>query len=294
MANFLKPKGASTKGWDSESSMQTLLAGEDTIVALWGGGPGPDYKDLEVLAVPADWVELVELPRIDKHTRKFRIVAKKLGLATIFATVGKGGPPYAVMFVLITAGPPAAPVKTIAPDLEFDGQTLTWKSKGKTYKASSGLIPEKPGDTDWRESKYMCVVDHGPIPEGKYSLGTFIDPQKYSKDNGSGTCDLRASGYIQQIPRGAMAGECEQYWINWGNNRVALEPEDAAARHGCNPGRGGFYIHDSVKGYTHGCIEVQTAFFNDLYSYASTSKRKRLTLKVKYTHQSTYGGTKVP
>jgi hypothetical protein len=39
---------------------------------------------------------------------------------------------------------------------------------------------------------------------------------------------------------------------------------------------------------------VEGRFFTDLYDFAKTSKGKRLSLAIKYRHDSTYGGTKKP
>jgi hypothetical protein len=72
-----------------------------------------------------------------------------------------------------------------------------------------------------------------------------------------------------------------------------------ATRAQCNGGRSGFYIHDSTKGYSHGCIEVEGAFFNHFIALVSSQPLKKpklwLTLSVKYTPgQPTNGGTKKP
>ena len=54
-------------------------------------------------------------------------------------------------------------------------------------------------------------------------------------------------------------------------------------------------MHDSTKGYTHGCIEVDPRFFSILRSYVNKTKKKRLYLQVDYgAGGSTYGGTKKP
>ncbi|MCB1019382.1 MAG: DUF2778 domain-containing protein [Acidobacteria bacterium] len=189
-------------------------------------------------------------------------------------------------------------------DLEYDGTRLHWPSNGKTYKATSGLPadPSKPADPDWRQSQYSCVKDHGPVPEGTYTFSTAVEAKKgLVHVSDWSTCTLSPGAPIQKIPRGADAQEpraggqnCEPYWANWGTNRVRLEPKDSKTRLACNPGRSGFYLHDSTKGYSHGCIEVEPRFFTDLYAFAKTSKGKRLSLGVIYRRQVTQGGTKVP
>lgn len=74
-----------------------------------------------------------------------------------------------------------------------------------------------------------------------------------------------------------------------------LNPQDDVTKRSCLPiKRGGFYLHDSTKGYSHGCIEVEGAFFTQLRAYIKINKEKRLKLQIKYSGGSTYGGTKIP
>ena len=60
---------------------------------------------------------------------------------------------------------------------------------------------------------------------------------------------------------------------NWGENRVRLN-----ALHIDNPkarNRGGFYLHDSTKGFTHGCIEIEPRFFARLRTLATTEASRK-------------------
>jgi hypothetical protein len=185
----------------------------------------------------------------------------------------------------------------MAERLEFDGQQVTWfhaDGSQEVFAATSGL----PGNQTPVE---QCVPDAGPIPEGEYYLSLRVDPRDHARDDGTRRCNLSPSKYIQRIPRGggvvnppkgAEAGECETYWAAWGWNRVRLEPANPATTKRCTPGRGGFYLHDSTKGYTHGCIEVDGAFFSTLRAFVRRTKKQRLPLKVEYKHATTYGGTR--
>lgn len=47
---------------------------------------------------------------------------------------------------------------------------------------------------------------------------------------------------------------------NWGYNRIRLESADEKTRKACGGKRGGFYIHDSTKGYSHGCMKWNRCF----------------------------------
>ncbi len=105
---------------------------------------------------------------------------------------------------------------------------------------------------------------------------------------------------MQQIPRGLNAGGCEIFWAQWGRNRVRILAHDQKTRAACITRRDGFYLHDSVKGFSHGCIEVEPRFFFDLYDYIDAMKRRRLQrreqllLRVAYIPgRTTYGGTRL-
>jgi hypothetical protein len=80
---------------------------------------------------------------------------------------------------------------------------------------------------------------------------------------------------------------------NWGRNRSRLEPADIKTRHACMPIRSGFYLHDSTKGFSHGCIEVEGRFFTVLRSRVPSHSRAYFILKVKYAaRRATNGGTR--
>ncbi|WP_459615758.1 DUF2778 domain-containing protein [Bordetella sp. 2513F-2] len=169
-------------------------------------------------------------------------------------------------------------------DMHYDGQVLAWNGHGK-FRASSGL-------PDHQSPEHFCVRDFGPIPEGLYRV--LLTDRGTAQDDGRGVCNLSAAWGMQTIPRGAAAGDCEPYWANWGYNRARMEPADAATRNRCAPIRGGFYLHDSSKGYSHGCIEVEGRIFPLLRTYVRTYRRDSLIVKVEYVPgRSTNGGTHV-
>lgn len=169
------------------------------------------------------------------------------------------------------------------PDMEFDGQKLTWNGSG-SFKATTGL----PG---FQMPENQCIKDSGPIPEGMYKV--LVTDRGAAKDDGAGRCNLSPGWGVQTIPRGAAAGSCEAYWANWGQNRARMEPADTQTRIACNPVRSGFYLHDSTKGFSHGCIEVEHRFFPILRSKAKSSSRSYFILKVNYVPaRVTNGGTR--
>ena len=195
--------------------------------------------------------------------------------------------------------------------LIYDGQKLTWDEPGNpaTYKASSGLIGPKHRMflydgaihvfmEDYRWTWYEKMRDHGPIPSGIYKVATGVPRNPYATYDPS-ICGLTNSFTIQQIPRGGKeddepgrttAGRCEAPWANWGYHRVGLVPHSGMVA----PHRSGFYIHDSSKGFTHGCVETEQKFFVErLYPYAAKAAGTKMLLTVRYTKGAfrTYGGT---
>lgn len=170
-------------------------------------------------------------------------------------------------------------------EMIYDGQIITWPGRG-TFKATSGM----PG---YQLPTNSCVRDNGPIPEGYYKV--FVSDHGAAQDNGAGYCTLKPSWGIQEIPRGAAAGRCEPYWANWGENRARMEPADVLTKNRCSPlMRGGFYLHDSTKGYSHGCIETEKKLFPHLRFFHKSTKKTSLILKVSYVAgRPTNGGTKI-
>ena len=66
----------------------------------------------------------------------------------------------------------------------------------------------------------------------------------------------------------------------------------------CTPDSGpipeSFYLHDSTKGYSHGCIEVETRIFPLLRAFNKATKNNTIVIKVKYNKGvATNGGTKI-
>lgn len=171
-------------------------------------------------------------------------------------------------------------------ELFYDGRFVKWNDKELAFKATSGMDGHQmPGE--------QCTPDAGPLPEGVYKV--YISDHGTAKDNGRDICALSPSWGLQKIPRGSKAGSCEPYWANWGHNRARMEPADEKTKKRCAPvSRGGFYLHDSIKGFSHGCIEVDTKLFIHFRELHSSTKRQTIIIQVKYTAgRSTNGGTKI-
>ncbi len=173
-------------------------------------------------------------------------------------------------------------------DMLYDGDELHWHGVS-IYKATSGMAGHQTADQ-------QTVRDHGPIPEGKYWL--FIKVAGTARVVNVAAGQLDTNQGIQNLE--AMPGPDGKFYEapNWGKNRVRLNIiriDNPKARH-----RNGFYLHDSTKGFTHGCVEVEPRFFVRLREFAKDEAakkkgRKQLIVKVKYPSatESTNGGTLV-
>jgi len=175
-------------------------------------------------------------------------------------------------------------------NLLFNGINLIWiTNNNKTYKATSGL-------PRWQHPKFQQVREKGPTPEGLYSVAIFYNG--IAEIGSASSCQLKSGWGIQNVPgEGAATSrdneDCwDNYWVNWGTTRLQFAAVKGAAN--AAPHRSGFYIHNSQKGYSHGCIEVENAFFEDMAIYIkSVSQIHHLRLRVRYLSDNmvTNGGT---
>lgn len=184
-------------------------------------------------------------------------------------------------------------------DLVYNGTQLIWNGHGvfkNSFKASSGR-------DGYQDTSVQNLSDLGPIPEGLFAVPLKIggtSATRIKKKGGGLVCDLDKKAEIQTLPLAdvnvtydGQSYTCETPVASWGINRVRLRTIRIYDKK--NSHRAGFYIHDSTKGHSAGCIEVESSFFFNLRAYAEKVKQKgELLLEVKYTGSSTYGGTKVP
>lgn len=161
--------------------------------------------------------------------------------------------------------------------LIYNGTEIKWFEKHKIvhrFAATSGM-------KTYQKPKNQCDKDLGPVPEGTYVLRLQYNKKHIAVVADPKTCKLQAASGIQMIPDGDIAkgtSHCTQYWNNWGSNRVRIDAYDKKAKKACLGKRNGFYIHDSTKGFSHGCIEVNHKFFTKLYDLVNSDPKHRLML----------------
>jgi hypothetical protein len=129
-------------------------------------------------------------------------------------------------------------------------------------------------DIDVRYAEYQSFSNVGPTPEGKYELSLEEDPDRTAEiENGQ----LKRGNGIEKIPENEPVPDQPGYvydFSNWGKNRVRMQPLKVIGATSKQRDLNSFYFHDSEKGYSHGCTEVQGEFFNVLQDYRSAGNAK--------------------
>jgi hypothetical protein len=169
----------------------------------------------------------------------------------------------------------------------YNGTQVNWYAATGTliasYNATSGL-------PDYQNTQYQGLRDKGPIPAGSYTINLSLNPERFAKINPVTGETLGGAG-IEKIPESYTTEDGNTYtYPGWGTLRAALKPDK-----GNNTfGRSAFYIHNSHKGYSHGCIEVGTGFFDRLIQYSKNHKSIKVIVSYPSNNSSTYGGTYRP
>jgi hypothetical protein len=186
-------------------------------------------------------------------------------------------------------------VADVSADMSYTGRYLCWHGSlpGSLRGKGSQLFVATSGLVGHQIAALQTEKDHGPLPEGLYSLSSGVDPKQASVEaaNARGELSITNTEDGIQFLRVGGNGPVD---TNWGTVRVKLTPQQGNMHN-----RSGFYLHNSHKGFSHGCIEVgKTAegvdYFASLLEYATEKNRRpRLVLRVKYADrfQSTLGKT---
>lgn len=181
--------------------------------------------------------------------------------------------------------------------LWYGGNTGNKSQLISSYKATSGNNEAKTTQgkiLNLQQAKYQGVKNGGPTPEGKYSINLKADPDRIAQaDLKTGALKPSPVGGIEKIPNFVANPNNPGFGWNypeWGDNRAKLDPGKGTDLLGRE---NSFYLHDSEKGYTHGCIEVEKGFFDQLKEY-QTDGNENIDVIVKYPDpkHKTNGGTK--
>ncbi|PZR07136.1 MAG: hypothetical protein DI539_23990, partial [Flavobacterium psychrophilum] len=160
------------------------------------------------------------------------------------------------------------------------------------YKGTSGYKDPQDPSIDFQNAGEQKTKNFGPVPKGKYRINLVPDPNRVADDD-DGELIPSPQGGIQQVPQSTWSndGKTEYEQTNWGTWRARLQPLKGTNTYG----RTTFYLHNSTKGYSHGCIECSNGIYNVLINYRNAGK-KFIDVVIDYpnNNSSTNGGTYVP
>lgn len=180
----------------------------------------------------------------------------------------------------------------------YGGKTGDKANLIAAYKSTSGYKGNDVKGKHWnlQKGKYQNVRNAGPTPEGRYYINLKPDPNRVaSADPQTGELKRNPEGGIEKIPDFVENPNREGYgwtYADWGENRAHLEPVDVTGAKPEERDNNSYYLHDSEKGYTHGCTEVDGDLFNKLKEYREAGNEK-IDVIVQYPNgeHSTNGGT---
>ena len=169
------------------------------------------------------------------------------------------------------------------------------------YKSTSGFKGTVQSDVlgetkmNLQNESYQWVPGGGPTVAGEYELklGTELEKKAKVKNHDLERANVGIES-LKDLP-GLTKEENESLLSAWGEHRVRMHPVNVKhpqSKYGVDKrDLESFYFHDSKKGYTSGCHEVESRFFDDLKKYIK-SGNTTIKVMVSYTKdQSTYGGT---
>jgi len=169
----------------------------------------------------------------------------------------------------------------------YSGEWVNWFDANDylmdSYDATSGNF-------EFQNSSKQNVENRGPIPEGKYSIDLSLNPYRFaSVIEWSG--ELYSADGIQRIaPSYTLSDGRIATYEGWGDIRARLNYISGETYD--RPGN--YYIHNSHKGYTHGCIEVGGNFFSRLINYSQYYSSIFLYVSYLNNNTSTLGNTYHP
>lgn len=168
--------------------------------------------------------------------------------------------------------------------LLYDGEGVYWYGGDVGDKSElMAAYPGVSGAQEYQNAEYQRMSDRGPVPEGEFSINLRPNPKRIANEVevAAGTAlSPSGSGGIEQIPSYVdESGNRQTEFPAWGYRRAALQPIGETAA----PKRHNFYLHDSQKGYSHGCIEVPGALIDRLIQYRADHPREsQIRVRVDY------------
>ena len=170
--------------------------------------------------------------------------------------------------------------------ISYSGETVRWYNGtfGDTKNSKLEFSLEAASGLFGSQTSSNQKIAGGPLPEGNYSINLALNP------NRKAVVDLNA-GYtvpgfgIQQVrPSVKLNNGQTAYFGAWGTTRARLTPDKGTNLYGRE---NNFYLHNSRKGGTHGCVETDNKIFLRLLQYRQGHASIRV--MIKYADKTTNG-----
>jgi RHS repeat-associated protein len=163
--------------------------------------------------------------------------------------------------------------------IEYTGQNLTLYG-GEVGNQSKVLKKCKAtsGQPNFQSPKNQSDQDRGPLPEGLYRINLMLNPNRIVAVTPNN--ESYADYGVQRLPGNNPDSD-------WGTWRARLEK----VKLNQPTPRNNFYLHNSHKGYTHGCVETCDDLYNTMRDYHNQGL-DYLPVRIRYTDPTTNGGTR--
>ena len=173
--------------------------------------------------------------------------------------------------------------------IEYTGQSVSYY--GGSLGDRSNLVrscPATSGGPSNQTPLDQRLREVGPVPAGQYRVNLGPDPTRIARtDPLTGAIYSNPEGGIEQIPESSTTRDGTEYtYPGWGTWRMRLDPV-----RGNTFGRSNFYLHNSHKGYTHGCVETCDELLKDVLGYRANGALS-IDVVIRYITPTTNGGTK--
>ena len=171
--------------------------------------------------------------------------------------------------------------------IEYTGEQVTYYG-GKPGDRSKALrsCNATSGKVDFQNKKFQSLSDKGPVPEGKYRINLAPSASRWANQVAISQ-DADGNRYYALVPppNGGIERIPFNYLNDWGTWRAKLDPIDGKSRYG----RYSFYLHDSNKGETSGCVESCSNLKDDLLNLRQSGVDS-VEFWINYTDATTNGG----
>lgn len=149
--------------------------------------------------------------------------------------------------------------------LKFDGTYVKAYEDGVLVQSWLAISGDARGE--YLDPQYTNMEDHGPIPEGNYT----VDPNAYQSISNISNANYLASFLNKITGRGQWPG----VETAWGSERIELTPDSGTDVFD----RGGFFMHGGSFPGSAGCIDFldESSFMNYI-----TSVGQPVTMTVEY------------